>query len=187
MMQFDIVQSDSNLATIPANSPMMSMALGLGPQDLQTVPTDAGITSPEGGGQVISPQGPNNDLASLRSRFPFLPIMPIPTEAAAVILNTAVTQGGVTYYIGEMRIPDGAVLGMFLANDEIYCSRLGNAEVPSVYNTNDFNNAVCKSFMVSNGDQAAFYVGGVKSLSFASPSSGAVISAMFYAPDQYPR
>lgn len=132
---------------------------------------------------LLTPQGPQNDLASLRCRFPFLAILPIPTTAASVLLTANPTIAGL--FQGEMNIPDGMVLGMFNANGTVFVSRNGAAEVPTAVSAGQslgFGQA--SSFMLFNG--SVFYVGGIRSLSFAGPVAS-IVTAMLYAPDQLPR
>lgn len=176
-----IIPSDSGFATIFTNDPNLMMGLGLGPQSFSEIPEETAVAPMEGGQQLLTPQGPITDLMSLRSRFPFLPIMPIPPEAASIILDTA-------NVAKDMPIPDGSVLGVFSCTAPVFVSRNGNAEVPSLTNTGMVQDSVqSKSFLLPDKLFVSFYVSGIRSLSFANATANTIVSGMFYTPDQYPR
>ncbi len=125
----------------------------------------------------FTPQGPNNDLMSLRAKYPFLPIVPLPHETAACVL--VVDNPGLPgQYRGEIAIPDGMVLGRFsFSAGPVYMNRNGNAEIPIV-TTNQAASTILRD--------SWYYVGGIRSLAFAAPAA-IIVTAEFYAPDQYPR
>lgn len=159
--------------------------------DVGTVREDVAIGAPDGS-MLHTPKGPINDLMSLRQRYPFLPILPMPHETGACVLvaNTAVAG----LFQGELTIPDGMAMGVIsfagvagaLSVKAVYANRNGNADIPAV--TGNTSNANASgggaSFLLRNG--SIFYLGGIRSIGFAS-TEAATITAEFYSPDQYPR
>jgi hypothetical protein len=172
-----IVPNNEPYPSMPWNSPELNFMLShMSVAAISSVDEGTAIAAPDGS-TALTPQGPLNDLMSLRAKFGNLPVLPFPPEAASIVLTNAAQAG-------EMRIPDGAVLMVIGATASTFVCRAGNADVPTAVLTAD-GAGQTRSFLVTNGQ--IFYVGGVKSLSFASPTAGAIVSAMFYSADQMPR
>lgn len=149
-----------------------------GMMDVSTVTEMAGIAQinePE-----MVPQGPNNDLAMLRSRFPFVPILPMQGQLAAIFLPTALLAD-------ELVFPDGTTMVLFKGNNDYYISMHGKAEVPTVI-TNPAGVTggaqTSRSFFKPEG--FLFYVGNIKSLSIVAPNNNTIITALCYCTNQWP-
>ena len=180
--EFPLVPNQSPFPSDINNSPILSnLNAGASMQPIGEVEETAAIAAPDNS-MLITPQGPKNDLMSLRAQYPFLPIMPMPAKVVPLVLTTA----NLAY---NMRIPSGAVLMYMRGNSDYFVSLQGNAEIPSTANTAGVGNTGvgidCQSFYAPQG--WLFYVNQLKELSFNSPNAGTIVTCSFWFPDQYPR
>lgn len=179
-MDAELTPNQSAFPSAPWNSPqaasLLAFAGALAP-DFGAVRPEVGVAAPDGSVN-ITPQGATNDLMALRAQFPFLPILPFPPQSWAKYLaaNTAV----------ECNIPDGCVLMLLRGNNDFYISIQGNAQVPDATNTSDsLGDSSNKSFYAPQG--ILLYCGGMQRFSVIAPNAGTIVSAVFFAPRQYPR
>jgi hypothetical protein len=134
-------------------------------------------------GKLHTPQGPLNDLMSLRRDFPFLPIMPFPALARSMFLTNA---GQAV----DFRLPNGAALAYFKGNNPWFMSIHGAATVPSATNAQSPTNYATdtgnenSSFMSPEG--VWWYVRGVQTVSMVSAVAGAIVTGLFYIPSEWP-
>jgi hypothetical protein len=161
------------------NDPVLSALIGTGgaPLVLGDVNEESALTAPDRSTN-LTPQGPVNNLMSLRAQFPFLPILPLPTayESVHLAANTA----------EDIAIPSGASLMLLRGNADYYVATNGNAEVPSATNTaGNAGSNRAKSFYAPQG--ILLYVSGVNSISVISPDADTIVTACFWSPDQMPR
>lgn len=156
-----------------------NLSPGAGQLDLSTVTEMAGIH--QFGMPEIVPQGPNNDLAHLRSRFPFVPIIPIMGQYASVFLPIS----GVA---DELELPPGTTAIMFSASNDYYISLQGNAELPTAANIparKTGNPITFRSFYKpSNG--ILWYCGNIKHISCIAPNNNTFVGAMCYITNDWP-
>ena len=121
----------------------------------------------------ISVLSPRNVLASIRAQFPFLPIIPFPSEVKTLFLPVAGTAA-------DLYFPDGAAVAMFRGNQNYLMSLHGNAQVPTAALTGqgEFDTAASKSFFAPEG--VPFFIHGVKSASFVSDMANTYVTAIFW-------
>lgn len=174
---------------LPWNNPHVVPILGLGDTDhkisphpgtldLTTVDNNAGVHV-QGIGDV-TPQGPNNDLAFLRSRFPFLPIMPFPNNVAGVFLPVALTPD-------EIQFPDGTTLVLFRGSNDYFVSLHGNAEVPSAANAPSAKSGGLRTVKsIYKPEGFFFYVGNVKTVSVVAPNANTFVTVLCYSTNNWP-
>lgn len=143
------------------------------------VAENAAVASPDKT-TVFTPQGPSNDLMSLRNKFPFVAITPFPHESAAIVLIANSAVAGL--FQGELQIPDGMVMGVFNSSGIVYMNRNGNAEIPLAANA--AQNQFGASFLLRQN--VHYYLGGVRSVGFAGVAAS-IVTVELYAPDQFPR
>jgi len=121
----------------------------------------------------ISALTPHAVLAAIRAKFPFLPIMPLPSETKTVFLATA----GVA---SEMYLPDGAAVAMFRGNQNYLMSLHGNAQVPTaaLSGQGDQDPAAVKVFFAPEG--VPWFVHGIRTISFVSDIPNTYVTALFW-------
>lgn len=136
--------------------------------DFGELPTTLGA-SPFPGVATV-PQGPRNDLASIRMQFPFVPIMPYPAPAAGVILAAGAAQ--------DIVFPQGTCVFILSGNGDYYASVQGAAELPTAAN-------VGQNKSVFRPEFAWFYTQ-AKSISVIAPNANTYVQALCYIPTQLP-
>ena len=124
-------------------------------------------------GFPISALDPHSVLQGVRANFPFLPIMPLPSETKTIFLGTA----GVAV---DMILPDGAAICMLRGNQNYLMSLHGNAQVPTAANTGqgDQDPAAVKVFFAPEG--VPWFVHGIRSISFVSDIANTYVTALFW-------
>lgn len=161
------------------NNPSMAPYLGapgVFPLDLSPVPEDAALQAPDGSAS-LTPQGPINDLMALRSKYPYLPIMPFPAIVKPVFLTAATER--------TVRVPNGAVLLTMKGNLDFYVCRNGKADVPTAANTSDtLGDNVSQSFLAPQG--FLWFVGGMNQFSMIA-AVDTIVSLAWWIPSEYPR
>jgi hypothetical protein len=178
----DLQPDRSPFPSLPTNDPFaqFQMAAPHGAYELSGVPELTAIGG-NPGAPLYTPQGPVNNLSALRNQFPFLPVIPLPTEAVAIFLPVSGTPV-------EMRIPDGAAAMMLTGSAVFYLGLQGNAELPVAGNTPASGyeaKGLCKSFIPPTN--FLFYVAGLRTISFVAPNNNTAVTALFYAPNEMPR
>lgn len=148
------------------------------PLALGDIDETTGLVAPDGSTN-LTPQGSVNMLMSLRAQFPFLPIIPMPQSYVSLFMNANTAR--------DLQIPDGMSLMLIRGSADYYMSTKGNAEVPTALNTSggSSGNGIAMSFYAPQG--ILYYVGDIHSLSVIAPTTGTIVTAQFWAPDQLPR
>lgn len=156
-----------------------NISQGPGQLDISTVSEMAGIR------QIGSPemvtQGPNNDLMHFRSRFPFVPVLPLLGQYASVFLpNPNVAD--------EMELPNGTTAIIFSAKDDFFISIQGNAEVPSALNTPArlSGGLITARSFYKPPSGILWYVGNIRSLSCVAPNANTFVTALCYITNDWP-
>lgn len=121
-----------------------------------------------------TPQGPVNSLMALRSRFPFLPILPFPSMVRSFNLAAGVAT--------DLQIPPAMALGMFAGDAGYWVSRSGRAVVPV---TGVANGDIGGSQSIYSPDGLYFYLNGITEFSLIS-TAGANVSLMLWAINELP-
>lgn len=174
----NVVPNQTPLPSSINNNPELSPFLGGRMLDLGDVPITTALVAPDGT-TGFTPESATTLLMALRSEFPFMPIIPLPTSYESVFLDTA-------GFAEDIFIPNGCSLMMIRGSADYYMSTYGNAAVPTAVNTLSSANAnKVKSFYAPQG--LMFYVGGISSISIVSPTASTIVTAMFWTPDQMPR
>jgi hypothetical protein len=93
-------------------------------KDLGPVPTETGVSPYPN--VIAPPQGPRTDLAMLRQQFPFVPIMPFPSQIVGVLLAAGVAQ--------DLRFPPGTAVFILSGSGDYFVSMQGNAAIPTAAN-----------------------------------------------------
>jgi len=137
------------------------------------------------------PEGPHNALMMLRAEFPFLPIVPWPNDTKSLYLTANIPQ--------DIKCPDQAKLMMISAkisnvNGEapFFMTNRGSAEVPNLTNSNpqlggDFAGASAQSGSFTPWPGCMYYIGNIKDFSVIAPTTGTIVTAMFFIPRGYGR
>lgn len=133
------------------------------------------------GGERFPAQSPFTDLMFLRAQYPYIPIFPFPHR----VVNLRLSPNSPN----EMAIPEGATICRLTANGEFYVSNKGNAELPDQKGNANLGNDLATNTAASllNPDFGLFYVGGIRALSFISPSDGVIVSGAFWFTENWPR
>lgn len=174
-----LVPNASPFPSLEVNNARFAPFVGRdGPVSLGTVRETIAVEAPDQS-TAFTPQGPANMLASLRAKYPFLPIMPLPPVVRPLALTANIAQ--------DLIVPDGATIMNLTASADYYLSLHGNAEVPSATNTGQAaigTPGESKAFKVSPG--IWYFVGGLSSIGCISPVA-CIITANFYIHDEMPR
>lgn len=136
----------------------------------QSLPHNTGYSQQ---GKAIQSLGPESVLAQLRCKFPFLPILPLPSSTRTLYLSSAnVAQ--------EMVLPDAAALMMLRGSYNYLVSINGNAQVPTATNNGQGDNdpGANRSWFAPEG--VPLFVFGIKSISMVSDVAGTYVTAAFW-------
>ena len=140
-------------------------------QNFSQIPEESGIGD-KNLDYMVTPHSPSNMLLSIRTAFPHLPILPIPTNVVSVSLVAGIAK--------DIAIKDGAIMCIFLGDGGYYVSANGNAEIPSVV-----NEGTAQSMYAPEG--FAFFCDGKKSFSCISANTGTIVTLLFYSQNDLPR
>lgn len=153
-------------------------ALNVG-DNISPIPEQTSLFSPEG--SVFPAQSPFTDLMFIRAQYPYIPVFPFPHRVVNLRLSPNSPY--------DMAIPEGATLCRLSANGEFYVSNKGNAELPDQKGNANLGNDLATNTAASllNPDFGMFYVGGIKALSFISPSDGVIVCGAFWFTENWPR
>lgn len=143
-------------------------------RDADSVDPLAGIAP---NGHLLPVQDSHVDLASLRGRYPFLPIIRFPPEIRYAVFDGTNINQPQNVYLGQ------AVLCMIKGNADFYVSAEGNAVVPTVANIGANRDQVAALYK----PEGMFYTGGINQLSVISGAVGCVVCIAIYRPEEYPR
>lgn len=147
--------------------------------DLTLVDNLAGIQTI--GREEQTPQGPNNDLMAMRSRFDNIPVLPLQGSVATVFLPTANTGD-------ELVFPDGTTMAQFFGPADFYVSLHGKAEVPTAVNSPAGTTGTPSSVRsIYKPVGIWFYVGNIKSVGVVAPGANAIVQALCYITNQWPQ
>lgn len=124
-------------------------------------------------GFEISRLDPNSVLQGVRAQFPFLPIMPLPSETKTIFMATA----GIAV---EMYLPDGAAIAMFRGNQNYLMSLHGAAQIPTaaLAGQGDQDPLAVKVFFAPEG--VPWFVHGIRTISFVSDIANTYVTALFW-------
>ncbi len=144
--------------------------------NFQHVPEETAIFP---NGQIVASEGAFADLDHFRLLFPFMPIMPVPTNIASVIVTVANTAYPLTF-------PDGTQLVHFAGDGtgDYWISFDGAAAVPT-QPIIDANPGGKLAFF--KPDYTWFYVSGMRQISVTSPTAGRIVQAHCYIVNSRPK
>jgi hypothetical protein len=130
-------------------------------------------------GVELPAQNAMTDLMFIRSLFPYLPILPLPSRTVSVKCMAGVAQ--------EIAVPDGATIARIIGSDDYYISQHGNAELPVNLPNPSANIGNVFSHSMFKPEFSFFYVGGVKALSAISVADNTIVQVLFWSAENWPR
>lgn len=169
----DIHANNSPFPSMPGNNPVISPFLQM--EHNMTLPLSTVSEETSIGNDDLkftaTPQGPRNMLMDLRDKFPYLPILPVPSNVVTVALAANVPQ--------DIKIPDGTIMGLFFGSGTYYVGLHGNAEIPVAGNQE-------ASKSIYRPERFAFYLANKKALSLISADAACVVTLLTYTFEQLP-
>ena len=121
-------------------------------------------------GQAFTPNSPVNMLHQLRGEYPFVPIMPFPSQVVNLVLTVGVAR--------DMIFPEGTSLFILSANADFYACSHGNAEIPTLANEQTNKSIFRPEF--------CWFYANQRSLSLIAPASNTFVQALCYVSTRLP-
>lgn len=119
--------------------------------------------------QRVSPEGPRQDLAYIRSRFPFVPIMPVPDDVVSIVCAVA----NQAY---QLPLPDGTTIVRLAGDGQDYWVNFEHQFI-TLANMNNPTSDALRNQSLFRPDYSYFYTGKLTELSVGSATPNRVVQA----------